>query len=49
MDGLSFLGVAYTLVWLGIVAFLLSVARRQKALEKRIEELRRRIDSGQVK
>ena len=49
MEGLGFLGVAYVAVWLGIVAFLFAVTRRQKALEKRMEELRRTIDPGQVK
>ena len=49
MDGLGFLGVAYVAVWLGIVAFLFAITRRQKALEKRIVELRRTINSGQVK
>ncbi len=49
MDGLGFLGVAYVLVWLGIVAYLFAVTRRQKALEKRMEELRRSFDERQVK
>ncbi len=40
MDGLGFLGLAYGLVWIGIALFLFSVSRRQRALEKRIEELR---------
>ena len=39
MDGLQFLGLAFVLVWVGIVLFLFSVTRRQRALEKRIEEL----------
>jgi CcmD family protein len=49
VDGLGFLGVAYVAVWLGIVAFLFAITRRQKALEKRLEELRRTIDRGEVK
>lgn len=40
MDGLGFLGLAYGLVWLGIALFLFSVSRRQRSLEKRIDELR---------
>ena len=43
MDGLAFLGVAYIVVWLGFVAFLLAVTRRQKALEKRMDDLRRSV------
>ena len=34
------MGVAYVVVWLGFVAFLFAVTRRQKALEKRMDELR---------
>lgn len=41
MDNLGSLGVAYAIVWLAISAYLLSIARRQKALEKKLEELRR--------
>ncbi|HEX2180514.1 MAG TPA: CcmD family protein [Actinomycetota bacterium] len=40
MDGLGYLGLAFVLVWVGITLFLFSVSRRQRALEKRIEELR---------
>lgn len=39
MEGLGFLGLAYGLVWLGIALFLFSVSRRQRDLEKRVEEL----------
>ncbi|HVL50158.1 MAG TPA: CcmD family protein [Actinomycetota bacterium] len=39
MDGLGFLGLAYGLVWLGIALFLFSISRRQRSLEKRIDEL----------
>lgn len=49
MDGLGFLGVAYVVVWLGIVGFLFVVTRRQKALEKRLEELRTGIARDGVK
>ena len=48
MDDLGYLGVAYVLVWIGIVVFLFSVTRRQKALEKRVEELRRTANRGPV-
>lgn len=40
MNGLNFLGIGFLLVWFGIVAFLFTVTRRQKALEQRVEELR---------
>jgi CcmD family protein len=40
MDGLGFLGLAYLLVFAAIVMFLFSVSRRQRALEKRIDDLR---------
>ncbi|MGQ0680113.1 MAG: CcmD family protein [Actinomycetota bacterium] len=43
MSSLNFLGLAFVLVWFGIVAYLFSVTRRQKGLEKRLEELRRTI------
>lgn len=49
MSDLGFLGVAYVLVWLGIVVFLFSVTKRQKALEKRVEELRKTANRGPVK
>lgn len=39
MDGLGFLGLAFLLVFAAIVLFLFSVSRRQRALEKRIEDL----------
>ncbi|MGH2704173.1 MAG: CcmD family protein [Actinomycetota bacterium] len=40
MRSLVFLGVAYAMVWAGIVAYLVSLARRQRVLERRIEQLR---------
>ncbi|CAN5779830.1 hypothetical protein BH23ACT12_BH23ACT12_08610 [soil metagenome] len=40
MDGLGFLGLAYLLVFAAIVMFLFSVSRRQRELEKRIDDLR---------
>jgi CcmD family protein len=46
LDGLGFLGLAFVLVWVGIVLFLFTVSRRQRALEKRIEELRSPEKSG---
>ncbi len=37
--GLAYLGVGYALAFLGILAYLFSISRRQRSLEKRIEEL----------
>lgn len=39
MNGLGFLGLAFALTWAGIAFFLLSVTRRQRALEQRIADL----------
>ncbi|HEU4867982.1 MAG TPA: heme exporter protein CcmD [Actinomycetota bacterium] len=49
MDGLGFLGLAYLLVFAAIVMFLFSVSRRQRALEKRIDELRASEKKGAAK
>jgi CcmD family protein len=37
--GLAYLGVGYALAFLGILAYLFSISRRQRSLEKRIKEL----------
>jgi CcmD family protein len=42
MDNLGFLGIAYAFVWLALGAYLLSIMRRQKSLERRIEDLKKR-------
>ncbi|HEX2259554.1 MAG TPA: CcmD family protein [Actinomycetota bacterium] len=42
MDNLGFLGLAFVVVWLGIAIYLLTVTRRQRALEERLEELEKR-------
>jgi CcmD family protein len=39
MTHLNYLGIAYAVVWIGISAYLLSLARRQRALEKRLKDL----------
>jgi len=36
---LLYLGLAFALVWIGIAGYLLSLTRRQKALEQRLTEL----------
>ncbi|MGH2767820.1 MAG: CcmD family protein [Actinomycetota bacterium] len=40
MSRLGYLGVAYALAWLAIVGYLVSLARRQASLERRIEHMR---------
>lgn len=40
MDSLGFLGLAYGIAWVIIAAYLLRLARRQKAIERRLEERR---------
>lgn len=42
MSNLAFLGIAYAIVWIAIAAYLASLTRRQRAIEKRMEELARR-------
>lgn len=39
MSALGYLGVGYALVWLVLAAYLFSIARRQKALQARIDDL----------
>lgn len=46
MDGLGFLGLAYLVVWVGLAGYLLSVTRRQKSLERRLEALREAEKNG---
>lgn len=36
---MTYLAVGYALVWLAIAAYLASIARRQRALERRLEQL----------
>ena len=36
---LAYLGVAYTAVWAGIAGYLVHLARRQRAVERRLDEL----------
>ena len=40
MDNLKFLFAAYTAVWTLIFLYILMVSRRNRALEKEVEELR---------
>ena len=41
MDNLGFLGIAYGIVWIAIAAYLFWILRRQRALERRMDALRR--------
>jgi CcmD family protein len=36
---LAYLGVAYTAIWAGIAGYLVHLARRQRAVERRLDEL----------
>lgn len=47
MSNLAFLGIAYVIVWAAIVAYLVLLARRQRALERRIEQLRAEREAGE--
>lgn len=40
MSKLAYLGMAYAVVWIAIAGYLVSIARRQRALEKKMEELK---------
>ncbi|MEW5975922.1 MAG: CcmD family protein [Acidobacteriota bacterium] len=44
---MNYLFAAYTAIWLGIFAYIWSLARRQQRLGDEIDSLRRRLDSGQ--
>ena len=37
---LVYLGVAYGAIWAGITAYVLYLGRRQRAIEKRLDDLR---------
>jgi CcmD family protein len=41
---LPFLFAAYTVVWIGLFVFVISLARRNRHLERELEELRRLVD-----
>ena len=40
MENLNFLFAAYTVIWVGLFLYLHVLARRNRSLEKEIEELR---------
>ncbi len=37
---LSFLFAAYTVVWVGLFVYIVSLSRRSRALKREVEELR---------
>lgn len=39
--GLAYLGIGFALAFMGIFAYVISIARRQKSLDSRIEALDR--------
>jgi CcmD family protein len=42
---LAYLGIAYIVIWAGIAGYLLYLSRRQRAVERRLNELQGR-DGG---
>lgn len=44
---LSFLIAAYAVVWLGVLLYVTGLARRSRALEKELEELRELLSQRQ--
>ena len=49
MGNLVYLFAAYALFWAVTFAFVFSMARRQKGLQREIESLRRALEAGQEK
>ncbi len=47
MSGLAYLGIAYLITWVVIAAYLFSIMKRQKTLERRLEE-DEKTDSGRL-
>ena len=41
---LSFLFAAYTVVWLGVLIYVVGLARRSRNLERELDELRALVD-----
>lgn len=41
MKGLYYLAAAYTAVWIAIFAYVMSIGRRARELERELEELRK--------
>jgi CcmD family protein len=37
--GLSYLGVAFLAIWVGISGYLLTLSRRQRAIDRRLKDL----------
>lgn len=46
MQNLEFLFAAYTVVWVLLFAYMFSIARRQKSLEKEIQQLASEREAG---
>ena len=47
MENLSFLFAAYTAVWALLFVYVVVLSRRNRALEREIEELRQLLQRGQ--
>lgn len=48
MDNLWYLALAYVVIWLGLFAYLVNLAREGRAIRQEIELLRGLIDSGET-
>ncbi len=46
MDNLNFLFAAYTVVWVFLFLYVLTLSRRNQTLEREIEELRQLLERG---
>jgi CcmD family protein len=44
---IEYLAAAYILVWVGLLAYVVSLGRRNSTLERDVAELRRLLDQGQ--
>lgn len=48
VDNLNFLFAAYTAVWVFLFLYVLTLARRNRTLEKEIDELRQLLEQGRA-
>ena len=48
MANLSFLFAAYTIVWAGVLVYVVGLARRSRSLERDLDELRKLVSRRQL-
>jgi len=46
MNNLGYLFAAYTFIWVAVLAYVYTMARRQQTLEREIQELRKALQRG---